>query len=348
MAEPGQYSTYLPVAQQMIDTFSPSATTPVTVPIAQQRSSNISSTNNNSDDNLPPTISNNAITSGSQQLANTNTTSQPTQSTAEQQQGQDATEIILRPNQGVSELPTTLPKTLTVTDSILGDSRLPLRSSVVNGNTTGLLFSELERGELYDWYPAVTFHFNDPTALGLVNIKHVLVGPIKSYDSPDDILEEANYWNDLALNEQVVLEMNQPGLNYLIASVQFANGTSGIYSAIMNVDASNTKSAAEDVMDFQMDEGEDFNIVDKAEIGDIQSDPEFQRAASMIICSDLNTYGFQVCQTATDPSIVEAQQPSSTATEDITSLFGDGEDEDEEEDDNNGNGNDDDDNDNDN
>jgi hypothetical protein len=151
----------------------------------------------------------------------------------------------------------------------------------------------------------------------------------------------------LALNEQVVLEMNQPGLNYLITSVQFANGTSGIYSAIMNVDASNTKSTAEDAMDFQMDEGEDFNIVDKAEIGDIESDSQFQRAASMIICSDLNTYGFQICQTgaATDPSIVEAQQPSSTATDDITSLF-DGSDDGDEEDEENNDDNDNNDNDN--
>jgi hypothetical protein len=161
MAEPGQYSTYLPIAQQMIDTFSHSAAAPVTIPITQQSSSNISSTNNNTGDNLLSTISNNSITSSSQQLANTTTTSQPRQSTPEQQQGQGATEILLRPKPGGSELPTTLPKTLTVTDSILGDSRLPLRSSIVNGNATGLLSSESDRGELYDWYPAVTFHFND-------------------------------------------------------------------------------------------------------------------------------------------------------------------------------------------
>ncbi|HZA63471.1 MAG TPA: hypothetical protein VE573_11405, partial [Nitrososphaeraceae archaeon] len=45
MAEPGQYSTYLPIAEQMIDTFSPSATGPDIVPVTQQPS-NISSTNN--------------------------------------------------------------------------------------------------------------------------------------------------------------------------------------------------------------------------------------------------------------------------------------------------------------
>ena len=45
-----------------------------------------------------------------------------------------------------------------------------------------------------------------------------------------------------------------------------------------------------------MDEGTEYNILDKSEIENIQSDPGFQRAVSNIICSDLNDYGFQVCQ----------------------------------------------------
>ena len=70
-----------------------------------------------------------------------------------------------------------------------------------------------------------TFHFNQPSQIGLGNVRHVLTGPIKSYGSPEDILEDANYWGHLPLNEQLVLEMNQPGLNYPVVAVQFANGT---------------------------------------------------------------------------------------------------------------------------
>jgi hypothetical protein len=118
MAEPGQYSTYLPIAQQMIDSFSPSATTPVTTPIAQQRFSNISSTNDsltsnstaNNLNNLPSTISNNTITSSSQQPANTSTTSGPTQSTPDRQQEQEATEILLRPKSGEVSYPQPYPR----------------------------------------------------------------------------------------------------------------------------------------------------------------------------------------------------------------------------------------------
>jgi|RhiMetdeSRZDD1v2_1073273.scaffolds.fasta_scaffold00052_63 hypothetical protein len=64
----------------------------------------------------------------------------------------------------------------------------------------------------------------------------------------------------------------------------------------MNVDAFGTKSQAEDYLDFQEDEGSDFNIIDKSDVKDIQSDPGFQQAASDIICSELNENGFKVCQ----------------------------------------------------
>jgi hypothetical protein len=51
-----------------------------------------------------------------------------------------------------------------------------------------------------------------------------------------------------------------------------------------------------------MDEGADFNILDKSNIEDIQSDPGFQQAASNIICSELDNNGFQVCQQETTNS----------------------------------------------
>lgn len=62
----------------------------------------------------------------------------------------------------------------------------------------------------------------------------MLLGPIKSYDTLNDILEESRYYTNVPLNEQVVLELDQPGLNYFIASVQFANNTIGVYSNIMD------------------------------------------------------------------------------------------------------------------
>ncbi len=142
----------------------------------------------------------------------------------------------------------------------------------------------------------VRFHFDQPSQIGLVDIKHLLLGPIKNYDSPDDILGDSRYYSDVPLNEQVVLEMDSQGLNYFIADVQFANGTEGIYSNIMDMDSIFTKSSAEDLIDYNIDKGEQYNILDDSDIDDIQSDPHFQRIASNIICSDLDNYGFQVCQ----------------------------------------------------
>ena len=105
-----------------------------------------------------------------------------------------------------------------------------------------------------------------------------------------------------------------------------------------------SKSEEEDIMDFEMDEGTEYNILDKSEIENIQTDPGFQRAVSNIICSDLNDYGFQVCQQDRITSDTTTQQPPSSST-DITSLFeerdeDDDNESDENEDEDNGDGDD--------
>jgi hypothetical protein len=90
-----------------------------------------------------------------------------------------------------------------------------------------------------------------------------------------------------------------------------------------------------------MDEGADYNILDKSEIENIQSDPGFQRAASNILCSDLNDYGFQVCQQDRIISDSATQQPPSEST-DITSLFEEGDEDNENDEDDEDNGDEDD------
>jgi len=211
------------------------------------------------------------------------------------------TDTVLRPKSDTSDKPA-LPESLIVTDSILDDSRLPLRSSIING-------------------------------IGIVNLKHVLTGPIKFYETQEDVLEQANYWKNVPLNEQVVLEMNQPGFNYLIISVQFTNGTLGVYAGIMDVDASDTKSDDEDYLDYKMDQGAEYNLIEDSNIKDIESDPSFQRVASSIICSDLNNYGFQVCQQ-------KAESDTDTAPQTLTHIsLSAYDDEDENEDEDTGNDN---------
>ena len=193
------------------------------------------------------------------------------------------------------------------------------------------------------------FHFDQPSQMGLVNIKHLLLGPIKNYESPNDILSDSRYFKDVPLNEQVLLEMDNPGLNYFISSVQFANGSQGVYSNIMDMDAIFTKATSEDQVDYRMDRGEEYNILDDSDIDDIQSDPSFQQIASKIICSDLDNNGFQVCQQG-----LSTDTPATGATEDSTgqntlpplagtdSIFEDSDNEDQDDDDNNNDDNDDD------
>jgi hypothetical protein len=137
-----------------------------------------------------------------------------------------------------------------------------------------------------------------------------------------------------------VLEMDNQGSNYFIAAVQFSNGSQGIYSNVMDMESIFTKSSSENQLDFRIDEGETYNIIDDSNIDDISTDPAFQRIASNIICSELDNYGFKVCQQGltTNPPATSTSV-SGTGQIDMPPLSTDDDD---------SNGNDDEDNDNDN
>jgi hypothetical protein len=205
-----------------------------------------------------------------------------------------------------------LPQVLVVTDNAMGDSQLPLRSSIINGKSANeeLTVSESGQGNLDEYFPIVSFHFNTAIEFEERNtvMKHVLIGPIKSYDSSDTVLEEANYWKDVPLDKKVALEIDHPGPHYLIASVQFANGTSGIYSGVLDVNAIGIKPSSDDFVQFKLDGGNAVLGVVKIEQSDTatsKSDPVFQQIASKIICSDLSDNGFEVCDAGEEEAVLE-------------------------------------------
>lgn len=232
---------------------------------------------------------------------------------------------------------TKLPEALIVTDNTIGDTQLPLRSSIINGKpTAGLTASEPGQGKLAEYFPIVLFHFKTQTdgfEEGNSIMKHLLIGPIKSYDSADIVTDEANYWKDIPLNQRVALEIDHPGPHYLIASVQFANGTSGIYSGVMDVSAIGIKPLSDDSIQFQLDGSSAVTGVAKIEQSDMAAselEPAFQQIASRIICSDLSDNGFDVCENGNEEAVLEDKENSNE--DDVNSKDNDESDDDTDED----------------
>jgi hypothetical protein len=228
-----------------------------------------------------------------------------------------------------------LPQILQVTDSAMGDAQLPLRASIINNEPIGeLANASQDKGELGEYFPIVAFHFDKkPVGFedGSTIVNHVLLGPIKSYDSADSVLDEANYWEDIPLDKKVALEIDHPGLHYFIASVQFANGTSGIYSGIMEVNATGIKPSADESIQFQLGPENVASGVAKIDQSDMkasESDPVFQQIASRIICSDLSNNGFEVCETGEEEQVLKEDDTEDTSTdeegEDGVEVRGDG------------------------
>lgn len=112
------------------------------------------------------------------------------------------------------------------------------------------------------------FHFQDLGNLDLVNIKSILVVQIKSYESVEDALEDATYWEDVPLNEEILLRFDNKGLYFMIIDVCFQNGVSGVYHGIFNLNDSGTKSDASDLLEFRMEEDNaKYNIVNDSKQG---------------------------------------------------------------------------------
>ena len=246
-----------------------------------------------------------------------------------------ATNTPATPTAGSNPSSPKLPQSLLVTDSIMGDAQLPLRASIVNNEPMGELSNASQnKGKLGEYFPIVVFHLDEKPVgfeTGSTIVKHVLVGPIKSYDSADSVLSEANYWQDIPLDKKVALETDHPGLHYFIASVQFANGTSGIYSGMMEVNATGIKPSADESIQFQLGPENVASGVAKIDQSDMkasESDPVFQQIASRIICSDLSNNGFEVCEVGEEEQVLEDDDSeganSDDEAEDGVEVRGDG------------------------
>jgi hypothetical protein len=308
VADPQWFSEYMPVAQKMIGSYE----------IVSQPINNLDSVTS-----LLNTNQNQTTNSGN------NSNSTGLGSTA--------------PSTTIENL---LPENLVVTDSTDNNARLPLRFVTdSSGITTETNTAGVPEGSFHGYNPLLTFHFVERPNIGIVKVNDLIMGQIKTYDSLSAILEDSQYWKDIPLNDEVVLRLDNSGLHYLVTSVQFSNGTTGIYSSVIDVEPDqSTKSNSDSQFEREQDNGANYNIIDSLDVEDILNTPIFYQKSSALICSHMSLYGFKICEEG-------VQNPSGTENLDTISITDsnsddndDDDDEDEDEDNNdddNGNDNDD-------
>ena len=191
-----------------------------------------------------------------------------------------------------------LPKNIILTDDFGKNNKIPIRAFFSEGLITQLEKPSVNKQvkfKLDDWNQNMILGFQDSSALNFVNIKNILVGQIKSYDSVEDALEDATYWEGVPLNDEIMLRFENKGLNFIIMEVTFQNGVSGVYHAIFNLDAYGSESGADDILDYRMDkEDANYNIVDDSK-PEIEVNSPFWQISQIIVCEDLKYNGFRVC-----------------------------------------------------
>lgn len=309
VADPQWFSEYMPVAQKMISTYE----------IVSQPKNKLNSVSSA----LTANQTQISITDNNSSFANSDTAS--------------------------TAIGNLLPDNLVVTDNTDNNARLPLRFVTDNsGTTVETNTSGVPEGSFHGYNPVLTFHFVERPNIGIVKINDLIMGQIKTYDSLSDILESSQYWKDIPLNDEIVLRLDNAGLHYIVTSVQFSNGTSGIYSSVIDVEPDqNSKSNSDYWFENEQDKGANYNIIDSLDVEDILNNPVFYQKSSTLICSHLSLYGFKICEEG-------GQNPSGNEDLGTISIIDDSNEDDEndennddENEDNNDDGDDDNDNDND-
>jgi hypothetical protein len=202
-SEPGLYNKYLPNIQKMIDTF------------------NVNQEN-------APVVSNIKTTPQINSEANQ---SQPLGTAAVVDYGfhnKTTRESII----DLSKLPDFL--TVSSEDE---DNDFPLVAAIGNNSSAqGQPITDITESqfEINDWNPKFTFQFIEGSNAPLQNVKRVLIGQIKSYNSVQDVIKNLKVWKDIPLNQQVILRLDHKDLNFMIIEVDYANGLFGVYSGVFN------------------------------------------------------------------------------------------------------------------
>lgn len=150
--------------------------------------------------------------------------------------------------------------------------------------------------EIDDWNIKLTFQFIEGSDIGLVDIKQVLIGKIKSYSTIQKALASCLLWKDNPLNQEVVLKIKEKGLNFVLIQTQFTNGTTGIYSGIMDVNPTiNYKSYYKDTLKGDLKNDKSLKVI-RSFTPKINNDLTFFRVAEMIVCDNLLNSGFKNCE----------------------------------------------------
>lgn len=192
-----------------------------------------------------------------------------------------------------------LPQTIELVDPGWENYNLTLRAIVNNRNITYQDNYKSGSAGASDWNPLLLFQVPSvKPGLGLIDIGHVGIVPIKLYKDSNEMMKNIHLWKNIGLNEEVVFRLPNRGLNLILAEVQFSNGIKGIYGAAFTVDVHESKSEGTQMFNEQRSQDKKLVIREvKLSKSAIKSeDQEFLAAVEYISCIVHKSQGFNVCQ----------------------------------------------------
>jgi hypothetical protein len=189
-----------------------------------------------------------------------------------------------------------LPQSLTViADS--EDTDFPL-NLVIGPNSTFPLDTDADvtrsTFELDEYTPKFTFQFLEGSNADLQIVKSILIGQIKSYNSIEDALNNAQLWRNIPLNDRTALRLDHQGLNFMIVEVDFANSLFGLYTGVFDLQTTLDKDFYNDQLRDELREDKSLQVASTSKHSTKKE--LYWDAVTPLICNNLQGFGFNVCE----------------------------------------------------
>ena len=174
---------------------------------------------------------------------------------------------------------------------------IPLRVIQINESMIENKPVESKPFEFSEWYPSISFHILNETLPGNNKIIWILMGKITSFESIEEMLNDAVFYKNVPLDKKVLLPLAVGGASFMLVKVQFTDKHSGIYYEVFDGNQEGDKPLLDDYLESVSVNEKMYEIIaNSSSVHEVFSDPVFNRSASSIICKEYLKHGNPICQ----------------------------------------------------
>jgi hypothetical protein len=188
-----------------------------------------------------------------------------------------------------------VPTNISVLPESLPEGNLYFFSILSNGTITYTrnLTDEVFPFQLNRWYQQIQFvpNYQNLSPHENLTITNLVIGQMSDFDNFDRLLDQARIYKHVPLNSNLILDLPNNDVSFMLAQVRFPDGYSGIYYGLYDGNQKTDKSELESYMNPESNPS-NISFVPATEI---KSNNLFYNITFTLVCNDLYKLGYNRC-----------------------------------------------------